>query len=417
MTVYFDKYCKGGKPVERTIGKSFEYFEPLPNHSWIDYLKAPNPYAIVGWLMEWHEKVVVWGVPIPSGDVYIHGYDPFYSARYGPIHPAKPTAENPNPKIKHGWFLLEFTSPELHEHFEHLFEPCLVKDRAAESVGLKPAKFDQPDEPAPNGVKNMFVQFPTGEKPALCYRMEDSFWGGRSELMNAREMGFDIEPGKLRNLLSLGDGEIGLWYYLAILPKHLRTGPVADEWINFILGPLAAALKVAGFGFEKRDQILCVPGLLIMFEAMELDLIPPGKRRPLYEALFARFNTECYALVNNAEVSDRYVPGWEASPRLKKSPMPVMLYERETVFFPTLEEASRSTFYSILADVVESIFDEASGDELGSMVDKALADNPKQAEEAKTDPKVVGWLMGQIMRASPTKLDPNTVRAAITAKL
>lgn len=282
-----------------------------------------------------------------------------------------------------------------------------------------PDKFEKPDELVPERGENMWACFPKGEAVRYYYQLppEWKLWCGDVPQGIVEEMGFKIEPGKLKNLSSLGDGEIGLWYYLAALPSHLRDGPIADEWINFILGPLAAALKVAGWGFEKREQIIATHGLLIMFEAMELDLIPPGKRKPLYEALFARFNAECNALVLGAEVSDRYVPGWEASPKIKGSPVPFKLYEREVVFSPTLEEASRTTFYSILADVVESIFAEASGDELGAMVDKALADNPKQAAEAKTDPKVVGWLMGQIMRASPTKLDPNTVRAAITSKL
>jgi Asp-tRNA(Asn)/Glu-tRNA(Gln) amidotransferase B subunit len=51
------------------------------------------------------------------------------------------------------------------------------------------------------------------------------------------------------------------------------------------------------------------------------------------------------------------------------------------------------------------------------MIATVLEANPKQAAEAKNDPKIVGWLMGQILRLSPTKLDPNTVRAAILEQL
>jgi hypothetical protein len=245
---------------------------------------------------------------------------------------------------------------------------------------MSESKFDKPDELTPERGDNVYGCFPKGSAIRYYYLTDQTFWGSIPDHKIASDMGFNIDKGKLKNLASFG-GELELWYYLNILPSHLRDGPIADEWINFILGPLAAALKVSGLGFESRERVICVQGLLVMLEAMEIDLIPPGKRKPLYEALISRFNNEFYS----SEIVG--------------------------------EDSARLVFYSILADVVEPIFAEASGDELGAMIDKVLADNPKQAADAKTDPKVVGWIMGQILRSSPTKLDPNTVRAAITAKL
>jgi hypothetical protein len=206
-------------------------------------------------------------------------------------------------------------------------------------------------------------------------------WFAASAFTIIEDMGYQLERGKVKNLVSFGNGSIDLWSYLALLPKEHRAQH-GEEWVNFILGPLAAALKVAKLDFEGRDEVLHTGGAVVMLEAMVLDLIPSGKRKSLYEALLSRFNKE--VVVHHGYVS---------------------------------EAAARLAFYSILVDVLAPIFDEASGDELGSMVAKVLADNPKQASEAKADPKIVGWLMGQVMRASPVKLDPNTVRAAILERL
>lgn len=208
-----------------------------------------------------------------------------------------------------------------------------------------------------------------------------SFWFADSASSIIEGMGYQLERGKVRNLVSFAGGSIDLWSYLALMPVEWRPA-LGDEWANFILGPLAASLKLKGLDFDGRSEIIHPGGLLMLFEAMDLDLVPPGKRKNLYEALIGRFNIE--AVFHHGYLS---------------------------------ESEARVAFYTILIDVLAPIFDEASGDELTVMVTKALADNPKQAGEAKDDPKVVGWLMGQVMRASPTKLDPNTVRAAIIAQL
>ncbi len=209
------------------------------------------------------------------------------------------------------------------------------------------------------------------------------------------DMGFVLERGKINNLVSFGNGSIDLWSYLALMPKEHRAKH-GEEWVNFILGPLAAALKLIKLDFDGRETVLHSGGAFMLLEAMALDLVPSGSRKALYEALLSRFNTEV------------------ASHTLV---IPEGPYRPETHVMMVDEEDARLTFYTILADVLAPIFDEASADDLGDMIVKVLTENPKQATEAKDDPKVVGWIMGQVMRASPTKLDPNTVRAAIIERL
>jgi hypothetical protein len=247
-------------------------------------------------------------------------------------------------------------------------------------MSFDPEKFEKPDEPHLTMGEGYFLAFPKNNQPRVYYHPEADHWFADSPTGIMTRLSFDIEPGKIKNLISFGEGDIGFWYYLALLPKELRSTPVADEWINFILGPLAATLKVRGLGFSAREEVIFGGGLLVMFEAMALDLVPPGKRKALYEALIERFNLEYEA----------NCPG---------------------------ESTARAIFYDILCDVLEPIFAEAGAGELTAMIIKVIEANPKQAVDAKTDPKVVGWIMGQVLRMSPTKLDPNTVRAAIIEQL
>jgi len=51
------------------------------------------------------------------------------------------------------------------------------------------------------------------------------------------------------------------------------------------------------------------------------------------------------------------------------------------------------------------------------IVDKLIADNPKQVESAKANPKAIGWFTGQVMRATQGKANPQLVGQLLKAKL
>jgi aspartyl-tRNA(Asn)/glutamyl-tRNA(Gln) amidotransferase subunit B len=52
-----------------------------------------------------------------------------------------------------------------------------------------------------------------------------------------------------------------------------------------------------------------------------------------------------------------------------------------------------------------------------AVVDQVLAANPKQAEQFRSgDQKVVGWLVGQVMRASGGKANPKLVNEILKKK-
>lgn len=197
-----------------------------------------------------------------------------------------------------------------------------------------------------------------------------------------------INPGKFRDLLDFADTDIELWSYLASLTNghpHLT-----DEVVNFILGPLAATLKERSgnpekggviLGFRDRDKIVPEDAVVEMFEAIAMGLVPKSIRKELDAFMVREFITK----LEETEADYRH---W----------------------------AIRMVFWDKMAELMEGVLAAASVD-IGAMVDKVLADNPKQAAAIKDDPKLIGWCMGQVMRASPTKLDPNEVRAVIENKI
>jgi aspartyl-tRNA(Asn)/glutamyl-tRNA(Gln) amidotransferase subunit B len=52
-----------------------------------------------------------------------------------------------------------------------------------------------------------------------------------------------------------------------------------------------------------------------------------------------------------------------------------------------------------------------------SAVDEIIAANPAQVEKAQANPKLAGWFVGQVMKATGGKANPKAVNEIVTAKL
>ncbi|MEL6317857.1 MAG: Asp-tRNA(Asn)/Glu-tRNA(Gln) amidotransferase GatCAB subunit B, partial [Pseudomonadota bacterium] len=50
-------------------------------------------------------------------------------------------------------------------------------------------------------------------------------------------------------------------------------------------------------------------------------------------------------------------------------------------------------------------------------VDQVIAENPAQVEKAKAKPNLAGWFVGQVMKATGGKANPQTVQALVRSKL
>ena len=50
-------------------------------------------------------------------------------------------------------------------------------------------------------------------------------------------------------------------------------------------------------------------------------------------------------------------------------------------------------------------------------VDEIIAQNPAQVEKARENPKLAGWFVGQVMKATGGKANPKTVNELVSKKL
>jgi aspartyl-tRNA(Asn)/glutamyl-tRNA(Gln) amidotransferase subunit B len=57
------------------------------------------------------------------------------------------------------------------------------------------------------------------------------------------------------------------------------------------------------------------------------------------------------------------------------------------------------------------------GDELSDVVDEVIAANPDQVEKVREKPKALGWFVGQVMKATGGKANPQAVNDILKAKL
>jgi aspartyl-tRNA(Asn)/glutamyl-tRNA(Gln) amidotransferase subunit B len=54
---------------------------------------------------------------------------------------------------------------------------------------------------------------------------------------------------------------------------------------------------------------------------------------------------------------------------------------------------------------------------IAAAVDEIIAANPAQAEKARANPKLAGWFVGQVMKATGGKANPAAVNALVAEKL
>ena len=50
-------------------------------------------------------------------------------------------------------------------------------------------------------------------------------------------------------------------------------------------------------------------------------------------------------------------------------------------------------------------------------VDRIILENPTQVEKAKTNPKLAGWFVGQVLKATSGKANPAVVSELINRKI
>ena len=417
--IHYDKLMVDGKLKDRESAPTLGYpSASLSNGVWVNKTKLGEFSSIVE-VLSWFPKTSSNGQEV---DILLHNFYDWEirvnDAGKNYLHRVDTALDTP------GWFFIESADKELIERFKEDFEDIIVQDIDAESVKLLGPMSASNAEiyEYTNTFGPDFFGDPT-RKPIPNIR-----WFAQTPYKIMDDLGFEIERMKVKNLAAFGSEDIQkLWELVSLVPEKDRREH-GNEFVNFLLGPLAAELKIRNLEFGEYETVFNNFGMMTLVEAMSIGLIPAGSRKELYTKLLEGFNKSHRPLVavpsrNSraiaaANFSDDIIFALEASEmdqchNYLNSETALDILDETRDWYEASEASAREVFYQILAEVVEPIFSAASSDDLVIMIKKVLAENPKQALAAKDDPKVVGWIMGAVMRASPTKLDPNTVRAEI----
>ena len=54
---------------------------------------------------------------------------------------------------------------------------------------------------------------------------------------------------------------------------------------------------------------------------------------------------------------------------------------------------------------------------IAQIVDDVIKENPAQVDKVKSNPKLIGWFVGQVMKKSEGKADPKIINKIVIAKL
>lgn len=59
---------------------------------------------------------------------------------------------------------------------------------------------------------------------------------------------------------------------------------------------------------------------------------------------------------------------------------------------------------------------DAAGDQIDTILDEVISQNPEMVEKAKKDPKLVNWFIGQVMKGATVKLDATIVKTKVNER-
>ena len=82
--------------------------------------------------------------------------------------------------------------------------------------------------------------------------------------------------------------------------------------------------------------------------------------------------------------------------------------------FDDMFETGRGAAAIVEAKGLKQISDTGAIEEI---IDRLIADNPKQVAQAKEQPKVAGWFVGQVMKATRGQANPAVVNEILKKKL
>ena len=190
------------------------------------------------------------------------------------------------------------------------------------------------------------------------------FWGSRSahEILT-EQLGIETTTARATEFQSAHDCNYAVLYYLGVASPN----GLGDEVLKLIMGPISAELNIRKMPIAKIQEL--IPSWYLFY----------------------------YTQAQHDGKFDR-----SASKHILAEILQTKQFERYGE-----HEAALDTLFA------DPRWKPADSNQIGDIITKLVADNPDQVEKAKTNEKLMQWFVGQVMKATQGKANPQSTLEAV----
>lgn len=183
-----------------------------------------------------------------------------------------------------------------------------------------------------------------------------------------QHLNIKTEKRRSTDLEAFFDGNINGWYYLSVASDG------TDEAIKWILGPIAAHLNETSKTFAEIRTSFPADYLYCFIEYLKTNKFEKGFSKEIFHEF----------LINGIQ----------------------------------FEDDVRLTGYQSLDKIISNPkYKAVATDELDAIIDSIIVANPDNTSKAKTEPKIIQWFVGQVMKAAKGKATGEVVLNKLKEKL
>lgn len=224
--------------------------------------------------------------------------------------------------------------------------------------------------------------------------MTEPFWLSLSPHKICEKINIQIDRRMAEELANLFDGDVSGWYYLSVASIDR-----SDEAAKWMLGHLAARLNELKKPFNYIYRLL-----------------PPDYLGAFVDALVAQRFHRSFAKSVFAELLEIGVQ-YEVKEILDEmTPENFDEYMKFINIYPL--GIRRISGDEVLDKIIsDPRFKAIDNNEIDGIIKSVIAANPEQAAKAKINPKLIGWFVGQVMKASQGKAPASDVQEKLSKAL
>jgi Asp-tRNA(Asn)/Glu-tRNA(Gln) amidotransferase B subunit len=209
-----------------------------------------------------------------------------------------------------------------------------------------------------------------------------SYWFSEPPQEILRLLGFDVSYSKAKEIESVVDGNIAGWYYISALN---------DEAIKWLLGPIMVESKSRGVYFTK----IIAASLLAEFGRYIIQgKIDKAFTKDIFSELLSI--TTDYPKVDEVSFEEYEKYGYNQYYYLSVRKRPRHI----------LDDMLSDDKYKVSSDIDVLFF-----------IDETIAENLDQFEKLKTNPKLLNWFVGQVMKKAKSKFSAEKVKSLIELRV